>query len=319
MRNALCLVLAVSFSTSIAAHAGGLTAPVVGGNAVRPGDWPDVVAVLTEDGGLCSGTLLGPDLVLTAAHCIGGHPVEVIIGSVDLAESGGQRRAVKWSKAYPNWEYRYDVGVVMLENPVQVKQRPIAMNCQNGKRDRLVRGTQLQVVGFGLTTPTATDRNTRLNSATLGVVDGTCMTDETCNRDIAPGGEFTAGGAGADACFGDSGGPVYIATSHGPALIGVVSRGLATWGEPCGEGGVFVRADQVAMWIETVTGRVVDRVECDLPADEGGADTSGDTGAGCTASHASGGVFIGGLMLLAMMSLMRASRLRRLAPRRRCP
>ena len=308
--------------------------PVVGGKLVKPGDYPDVVAVLTEDGGMCSGTLLGADLVLTAGHCIGGHPVEVIIGSVDLAQPGGQRRAVKWSKAYPNWEYRYDVGVVMLENPVFVKQRAIADHCASGKRNRLVAGTRLEVVGFGLTTKTATDNNTRLHAATLEVVDGLCEHDESCKEAVAPGGEFTAGGHGADACFGDSGGPVFIGTSHGPALIGVVSRGLATWGDPCGEGGVFVRADQVAAWVEEVTGRVVDRVECDLPADDGtssegdaegnGGDSVGDGSGGIGASgsgcYAAGGALESGLVLvygLFCAASLRLSRLRRLGPGRK--
>ncbi len=316
------------------AEAGLVGMPVVGGKLVRPGDWPDVVAVLTEDGGLCSGTMLGADLVLTAGHCIGGHPVEVIIGSVDLARPGGERRAVKWSKAYPNWEFRYDVGVVMLENPVQVKQRAIAENCASGKRNRLVAGTRVEVVGFGLTTKTATDNNTRLHAAMIEVVDGLCENDETCKESIAPGGEFTAGGHGADACFGDSGGPVYIGTSRGPALIGVVSRGLASWGDPCGEGGVFVRADKVAAWVEEVTGRVVDRVECDVPADDGtdGGDSDGtgsgsSTGDGSSGTvgdgggcYAAGGALESGLVLmygLLCAASLRLARLRRLAPGRK--
>lgn len=291
------------------ASAGTLDVPVVGGKPVKPGDWPDVVAVLTEDGGLCSGTLLGADLVLTAGHCIGGRPYEVIVGSVDLARPDGDRRAVKWSKAYPNWENRYDVGVVMLENPVATKQRAIAERCTSGKRDRLQAGTRLQVVGFGLTTKTATDNNTRLNAATIEVVDGLCSRDEACKEDIAPGGELTAGGHGADACFGDSGGPLYISTSHGPALLGVVSRGLASWAEPCGEGGVFVRVERVATWIEEVTGRKLDRVECDMPADEDAA-TAAEAGGGCNA----GGLLGSGLGIVYAafcIAALRRARLRR--------
>ena len=53
------------------ANAGTLDTPVVGGKIVKPGTWPDVVAVLGADGSLCSGTLIDVDLVLTAGHCIG--------------------------------------------------------------------------------------------------------------------------------------------------------------------------------------------------------------------------------------------------------
>jgi secreted trypsin-like serine protease len=294
------------------ARAGTLDMPIVGGTLAKPGDWPDVVAVFTEDGGLCSGTLLGADLVLTAGHCIGGKPIEVIIGSVDLARPDGERRAVKWARAYPSWESEYDVGIVMLENPVAAKQRAIAENCTSGKRNRLRAGTRLDVVGFGLTTKTATDNNTRLHAASIAVIDGLCEVDEACKEAVAPGGEFTAGGHGVDACFGDSGGPVYIGTSRGRALVGVVSRGLASWSEPCGEGGVFVRAENVIAWIESVSARKVDRVECDMPADDGSEAIGGETGdGGC---HAAGGLIGNGFAIfygaLCVLGLRRARRAR---------
>ena len=61
-----------------------------------------------------------------------------------------------------------------------------------------------------------------------------------------------------DACFGDSGGPLYIDVGNGAALIGVVSRGSSSPGEPCGGGGVYVRADKVVAWIQKTTGRKLD-------------------------------------------------------------
>jgi secreted trypsin-like serine protease len=271
------------------ATAGPLSTPVVGGKLAHRGDWPDVVAVFMQDGSLCSGTLLGADLVLTAAHCIEGIPEEVVIGSIDLAAPDGQHRDVKWSKAYPSWIASYDVGIVMLENPVFAKPRAIAEGCT---AHELGRGTRVQLVGFGQTTAGATDDNTRLHAGVIEVVDSACTGDPACEPSIAPGGEFIAGGHGADACFGDSGGPVYVSTAVGPALIGVVSRGLVASATPCGDGGVFVRADKVVRWIESETGRVVERVPCDTPADADPA--APETAAGC---NAGGGVLEGGLAM----------------------
>jgi secreted trypsin-like serine protease len=291
-------------NASTDATAGPLESPVVGGTLAHPGDWPDVVAVLMQDGSLCSGTLLGADLVLTAAHCIDGVPAEVIIGSLDLVEPDGQRRAVRWSKAYPQWRTSYDVGIVMLEHPVFGKPRAVAEGCTTRE---LGRGTRVQLVGYGQTTKTATDNNTRLHAGVIEVVDALCTRDGACEPSIAPGGEFVAGGHGADACFGDSGGPVYVSTAAGHALIGVVSRGLASTGTPCGEGGVFVRADKVVRWIETETHRVVDRVPCDLPAD--GDQPEDDTGGGC---NTGGGVLEGGFaMYYALMCAWAMRRSRR--------
>lgn len=299
------------------ASAGPLSSPVVGGRPVEFGEWPDVVAILAQDGGLCSGTLLGADLVVTAAHCIEAGPREVVVGSIDLARPDGQRRAVKWARAYPSWVDGYDVGVVMLENPVFAKQRAIAQGCTAARR--LVPGTPLEVVGFGLATRAATDENTRLRAATIEVVDADCTHDPACVPAVAPHGEFTAGGNGADACFGDSGGPVYIATASGPALVGIVSRGLATFGDPCGDGGVFVRADKVVAWIQSVSGRRIDRVPCDAPADDagdgddpGGGDALGAGGCNAAGAEAGGLVQAGlaTLYALAYIAAMRRSRQR---------
>jgi secreted trypsin-like serine protease len=293
MLRSLALVLLLSSP----ALAGNLASPVVGGTTVKRGAYPDVVAVFTADGGMCTGTLLAADLVLTAGHCADAQPIEVIVDSVDLAKPDGQHRKVKWSRAYPKWLDSYDVGIVMLENPVFAKQRAVAQGCTE---NQIAAGTKLKLVGFGLTTKSGQGDNTRLHQATLPVDDPTCSADPSCQPSVAPGGEFTAGGNGVDACFGDSGGPVYIKTPAGLALIGVVSRGLVTWGDPCGEGGVFVRADKVAKWIEAESGRKLDRADCDGPADDAGEADAMDAG-GCSTGGGiveSGFAVIFGLVLL---------------------
>src|SRR5213078_3032674 len=104
---------------------------------------------------------------------------------------------------------------------------------------------------------------------------------------------FMAGGHGADSCFGDSGGPVYVATPDGPALIGVVSRGLALPAAPCGNGGVYVRVDKVLSWIQSVTGRKLAKTSCDAPS---GDQFDADDSDGCSAGASVG--LIGAVVLL---------------------
>ena len=289
LRTLTSLGLVFSLS-SLAAVAAAEPAPVVGGSSVPYGTWPDVVAVLGRDAA-CTGTLIAPDVVLTAGHCIEMNPVEVIVDTVDFGKPGGDRIKVKWSRAYPDWEHRYDVGIVMLDHVARPAPRPIAAVCTANAR--VTPGAKVQVVGFGLTTRSGTGFNTRLHQAAIPVADATCADDASCEPSIAPNGEFIAGGDGSDACFGDSGGPAMIDSGHGFAVAGVVSRGLALPGAPCGNGGVYVRADKVVAWIQNVTGRRLARTTCDRPGDA--PDSAEDDAGGCSTG---GGSEVGALALV---------------------
>jgi secreted trypsin-like serine protease len=301
-------ILVASTLLAVAAPAIALAAPpVVGGTLVPAHAYPDAVAVLANDAA-CSGTLIAPDVVLTAGHCIGVNPVEVIVDTTDYASSGGEHIAVKSAKAYPSWQTEYDVGVIMLAQPAHAKPRAIAAECAIDKD--LVDNAKVRLVGFGLTDEGGSGDNSRLHQAMLDVTDAQCTDPEACNTKISPGGEFMAGGDGTDSCFGDSGGPVYLGSGSTAALVGVVSRGFGPNGEPCGGGGVYIRADQVVTWIEKTTGRTLTRSSCSGKADgEGDADTAAAAdGGGCAAGGGAAGT--GGLVL-ALGCALRFKRRRR--------
>lgn len=245
-----------------------------------PGKWRDVVVVVAHDT-ICSGTLVAPDVVLTAGHCIEAGPIEVITDTVDYnVPHAGDRIAVKSARAYPDWRNRYDVGVIMLEHVARGRARKVASPCTT--RESLVAGAMVHAVGFGLSRSDGGGSNTAMREVDLAVLDPTCTMDVACNASIAPHGEFMAGGNGVDSCFGDSGGPVYIDTPDGPALVGVISRGLSLPGPPCGNGGVYVRADKVVSWIQNVTGAKLQRTTCPGRAD--GDDVVDDGGCATTSS-----------------------------------
>ena len=286
MQNTSILVLALSSLSSLALAG---PAPVVGGTTVPAHAYPDAVAVLAADAA-CTGTLIAPDLVLTAGHCIGVNPVEVIVDTIDYASAGGEVIKVKSARAYPDWEKQYDVGIITLEHAAKATPRPIAAACT--AKD-LVNNATVRVVGFGLTTKTGTGDNSKLHTALLPVTDASCVDDPSCQVAVAPDGEFTAGGQGTDACFGDSGGPIYIGIGSAASLIGVVSRGLALPGNPCGNGGVYVRADAVAAWIEKTTGEKLTRTTCEGAGD--GEATAPAQGGGCDAG--AGGAGLGALAI----------------------
>jgi len=282
---------------------------VVGGTSVKPGEWPDAVAVLAQDAE-CTGTLITPDVVLTAGHCIAADPAVVVVDTVDFGVPGGEVIRIKSALAYPDWEHTYDVGLVVLEHPASAPPRAIAAPCT--ARAELIEDALVHLVGFGLTTRSGTGDNTRLHEARIPVVDATCSDDRACNPRVSPGGEFTAGGDGPDACFGDSGGPVYLDTPAGPALIGVVSRGEALTDRPCGNGGVYVRADKVVSWIQRMTGETVARTRCAGASDQDEPGTSprpvreADTAdGGCDAGGGAGGTLVIALGVITAAGLYR--------------
>jgi secreted trypsin-like serine protease len=295
MRISSIVVVLLSFTSASAAADPGADG-VVGGEPVPGWAWPDAVAVLGP-GGRCTGTLVAPDVVLTAGHCIDVEPRTVVIGATDLADvADGERIAVAWAEAYPDWETSYDVGVVVLARAATTPVRAVARACT--ARTALARGREITIVGYGRSSNTGASTATK-HAAAIAVTDPACRTDASCQPSIDPGGEFIAGGGGVDACFGDSGGPAYAEVGGATVVVGVVSRGLVG-DTACGGGGVYVRADRVAAWIEDVTGRALVRPACGASADDPD-DGAGAAVTGCTTGGGPAGL-AAALLVLAVVA-----------------
>ncbi len=285
------------------------TSPIVGGTSAQSGQWPDAVAVIGTSG-YCTGTLIAPDVVLTAGHCAKLSPFQVIADTLDFSVSSkGIRAAVATTVAHPDWQTSYDVAAVILSSPISgVAPRKIGTTCTF---DGFARNTQVHLVGFGATNSRGNQTNTQLKQAVTLVTDPDCTGGDGCKQAIAPGGEFVAGGSGqADSCFGDSGGPVYLDTPGGPVVIGSVSRGVSGSTTPCG-GGIYVRTDKIADWVAQVTGKEIAADACDgVPYNtDDGDDAPADDNSliGCSATgHDGGPAFV--LAMIALCSRRRRHR-----------
>jgi secreted trypsin-like serine protease len=286
---------------------------VVGGRPTTQGEWPDTVAVLQDGQAFCSGTLIAPDVVMTAGHCTEVAAEEVKINAID-STGAGEVIPVIQIIPYPDWAASYDVGLLVLEHASVTPPRAILPSCAV---DQLTDGAPIDLVGYGATTVDGETRNTVLNEVRVSVADADCSGVDGCVGAIAPGGEFAAGAGGIGSCFGDSGGPAYLTTDFGVFLAGVVSRGYDNTVNPCGDGGIYVRADKVLDWARQATGRVIADATCpedndgdggtggtDGTDDGDGVDESPDASGGCSAAgseagHASLGLLVAlGLMLV---------------------
>ncbi|MEZ4318963.1 MAG: trypsin-like serine protease [Myxococcota bacterium] len=258
---------------------------VVGGEPAQQGEWDDAVGVVFDSSYVgCTGTLIAPDVVLTAGHCAGGIS-HVVIGTKNWLSNAGEWIAVEYTSVHPSYNSAgagYDIAVLKLRQESSYPPRVIANDCVID--EDLYNGASVTIVGFGNTNQDGSGSTTRLNVADSIVRDADCLENRLdgivtgCQPALRPGGEIGAGGRvdvdgdgsvdQADACFGDSGGPLYLNTERGSFLVGVTSRGFLGVNPnfACRDGGIWTRPDAVISFIENQGGITIARPACgDIP------------------------------------------------------
>lgn len=218
---------------------------IVGGESTN--DFPDCCAVGNDKGFYCTGTLIAPNLVVTAGHCTS--PTRVFLrGSDTRVPEEGEIIRVKSKTLHPD----ADLQVLVLESNSTVTPRHVARGSQVGQPSKAL------LVGFGTTNLAGNIGYGRKRKVEVPIVSLECGTasDEQklgCRR----GTELVAGHRGLlkDSCKGDSGGPLYIRGSGNTFhLLGVTSRGIINTVNVCGDGGIYVRVDKFLDWIKDQTG-----------------------------------------------------------------
>jgi len=210
-----CLALAVFCSQAQA---------VVRGAVSRDPDGPrgSVVRVESSGGELCSGAMIAPDLVLTAAHCVLERSNYRVTG-VDRAFRPRTVRAIAAAMhpafvagTTPRTQPGVDLAILKLEAPLGPDFVPLDPN-QAGRVDA---GQPVDLAGFGVVGE-GRNGSARVLRQTRLVSLGTL---EVANRVlVVADGERLAETSGAGACRGDSGGPILGGGPGGYQLLGIVS------------------------------------------------------------------------------------------------
>ena len=222
----LCVLAACLLSAPVsAAPQGHAAAPIVNGNL--EGNLPSVVAVFV-DSELCTGTLIGCQTVLTAAHCICS---DQLTGSACAQTPGllDPSRVAVFSQhagvldvasvaVHPDYHFqvRGDLAILRLATPV-AGIAPTPLNLTG----RVAPGVQGVIAGFGRSSRTADDFGLkRSGKVTTAACTYAPAATHLCWNFEAPIGPV---GLDSTACQGDSGGPLLVETGGVARLAGVTS------------------------------------------------------------------------------------------------
>ena len=213
---------------------------IVGGKFASVSEFPFTAMILKDGKFNCTGSVISPTRILTAAHCATDNPSElsVVTGRSKLSDGGGEAIAVTAILVHPDYTVGKkaiynDLSIFALATPTSAP--PVALPTDDGAFTQPK--FPLAAIGYGerQTNLLRKRRAGRLSTAELSV-QGNCRKYvkgfDSQTMICALGERFATAYSGrsrrplfSSACFGDSGGPLISYTSQGPTVFGVTSFG----------------------------------------------------------------------------------------------
>jgi len=233
-------------------------ASVINGKLATPGQYPWMAFIVAVEGELvfaCSGSVIAPRVVLTAAHCTldeeSHAPYDpagytVVTGAVNWADPNGRQTSkVTQLIPYPKYAAKTsrdefgDAALLVLETPTTVPGIALA---KRSDRRYLRLGTRARLAGWGQTHDEQAEFTESLYWTKTVVESDRCerLWGAICAVDFP---KFKSGG-----CFGDSGGPLFVGRrEQGWLEIGIVHGGFdhCTTRRPA----IYTRVDLLRKWI----------------------------------------------------------------------
>ncbi|XP_005376498.1 PREDICTED: coagulation factor XII isoform X1 [Chinchilla lanigera] len=244
---------------------------IVGGLVALPGAHP-YIAALYWGHNFCSGSLIAPCWVLTAAHCLQNRPapeeLTVVLGQDRHNQSCEHCqtlavRSYRLHEAFSPTTYQHDLALLRLQERADGSCAQLSPYVQTVCLPRGAappssesEAALCEVAGWGHQFEGAEEYSTLLQEAQVPFISlERCSTPEVHGDAILPGmlcAGFLEGGT--DACQGDSGGPLVCEDETAEHRLTL--RGVISWGSGCGDRnkpGVYTDVAKYLTWIQNHT------------------------------------------------------------------
>ena len=250
---------------AVAAADSSAQASIVGGHAASITEFPSLTFIEAHEGKhgfACSGTVVAPRVILTAAHCV--EEIEngtitpaanyaVATGVTDPSEAGiGNVFHIAETHVFPGFDpgiLHGDAAILVLSTPTSAPPVPMAGAADAGLYSG---GATVQLAGWGLTSARAGQEPGGLRATSMLVQTPTSCKQKTRSFYAAYSQTaqvcLLATNRASGGCFGDSGGPAIGQRADGSAVeIGITSTG----GPNCSTRvpNVLTRVDYVSTWV----------------------------------------------------------------------
>jgi len=233
---------------------------IVGGVEARPNSHPWIVSLQSEWGShFCGGTLIAPNVVITAAHCVAdGAPGRIVAGAHDHSRPNSNVQispvdSVASHQLYNPDTTLNDIAVITLSKPFKFNTF-VQPACLPGANEAVPDNQVGTVAGWGLTRENGGDTSSLLMQVGVPTINAASCAKQYASQGIRIDGKamlcagYPAGGK--DSCQGDSGGPFVFRNAAG----GYTLRGVVSFGVGCARPnlpGVYAHVGNYVTWINS--------------------------------------------------------------------